>query len=133
MKTFGKCKLVPRHTLSHRPIPHSLSQALSTWILAASILLRRKGQVSLTTKRNTDSIEIEKQLKKRLLETFYIQVKRCCSSTARSTEAKINIIQLRLNRRRGAVCRQQVTMQRLHSGSPQIFYNHLHVVSEYFK
>ena len=83
------------HTLSNHPMPQSLSLALSTWILPAKILLRRKGKVSLTTKRNTESVEIEKWLK-RLPETY---VKRCCLSTARSAEASISIysqIQLRL-------------------------------------
>ena len=32
--------------------------------------VEEKGKVSLTMKRNTDTVEIEKQLKKRLLETF---------------------------------------------------------------
>ena len=83
------------------------SQALSTWILGARILLRRKGKVSLTTKRNTESIEIEKRLKKGIAgdflrageEMLFVnskvswsqnslfqlrlnQAKRCCSSTA---------------------------------------------------
>ena len=58
------------HTLSHRPMPPSLSLTLSTWILAARIPLRRKGEVSLMTKRNTESIEIEKWLKKEIAGDF---------------------------------------------------------------
>ena len=44
------------------PMPHSLSLALSTWILVARLLLRKKGKVSLMMKRNTGSAEIEKLL-----------------------------------------------------------------------
>ena len=51
LKTFGICK-TSGHTLSHRPMPPSLSLALSTWILAARTPLRRKGKVSLMMKRN---------------------------------------------------------------------------------
>ena len=52
----------------HCSIPHSLSQAFSTWILAAE----EKAKVSLTTKRNTESIEIhvKKQLKKEIAGDF---------------------------------------------------------------
>ena len=58
------------HTSSHHPMPPSLSLTLSTWILAARIPLRRKGIVSLMTKRNTESIEIEKWLKKEIAGYF---------------------------------------------------------------
>ena len=54
------------HTSSHHPMPPSLT--LSTWILAARIPLRRKGKVSLMTKRNTESIE--KRLKKETAGDF---------------------------------------------------------------
>ena len=65
------------------------------------ILLRRKGKVSLTPKRNTESIEIEKWLKKEIAGDL-VQAKRCCLSTARSVKARIRIymysqFQLRLN------------------------------------
>ena len=78
-------------------MPHSLTLALSTWVLVARILLRRKGKVSLMAKRNTESVEIEKQQKK---EVFYMQAKRYHSSTARSAEAgidKYSPFQLHLN------------------------------------
>ena len=51
-------------------MPPSLSLTLSTWILAARISLRRKGIVSLMTKRNTESKEIEKRLKKEIAGDF---------------------------------------------------------------
>ena len=45
----------------------SLSQAFSTWIPAARILLRKKGKVSLTTKRNRERRDIMKQKQKQLM------------------------------------------------------------------
>ena len=51
-------------------MPPSLSLALSTWILAARTPLRRKGIVSLMTKRNTENKEIEKRLKKEIAGDF---------------------------------------------------------------
>ena len=69
--TSVKCKQVPTH--HHTVQCHACntpSQALSTRILGARILLRRKGKVSLMTKRNTESVEIEKRLKKGIAGDF---------------------------------------------------------------
>ena len=68
MKTLSKCKLASTHC---HTVQCHMSQALrSTRILVARILLRRKGKVSLMSKINTDSKEIEKQLKKEISGDF---------------------------------------------------------------
>ena len=48
---------------------------------------KRQSHVSLTTKK---SLDIEKRLKKEIARDL-VQVKRCCSLTARSVEAGISI------------------------------------------
>ena len=51
---------------------------------------KRQSHVSLTTKKNTESLDIEKRLKKEIARDL-VQVKRCCLLTARSVEAGISI------------------------------------------
>ena len=63
-ETFGKCKL----TLSH----HHTIQCHIPCLKVVRILLRRKGKVSnsLTMKKNTENIEIEKRQKKEMARKF---------------------------------------------------------------
>ena len=71
MKTFSKCKLALIVTLSNATLTVTSSSCSTTWILAVRVLLRRKDiKVSLMTKRNTESIEIEKWLKKAIAGDF---------------------------------------------------------------
>ena len=60
MKTFSKCKLALIVTPSNATLTVSSSSCSTTWILVVRVLLRRKDKVSLMTKRNTESVEIEK-------------------------------------------------------------------------
>ena len=70
MKTFSKCKLALIVTPSNATLTVSSSSCSTTWILAVRVLLRRKDKVSLMTKRNTESVEIEKWLKKAIAGDF---------------------------------------------------------------
>ena len=51
---------------------------------------KRQSHVSSTAKKNTESLDIEKRLKKEIARDL-VQVKRCCLLTARSVEAGISI------------------------------------------
>ena len=70
MKTFSKCKLALIVTPSNATLTISSSSCSTTWILAVRVLLRIKDKVSLMTKRNTESVEIEKWLKKAIAGDF---------------------------------------------------------------
>ena len=65
MKFFSECKLAS--TSSHQ-CHYSQSLDLSTWILAARILLRKKADILKLNneKKSKDRVEIEKWLKKEI-------------------------------------------------------------------
>ena len=69
--TFSKCKLsaltASMPCFPTLPVSNSFNMDSGS---EAMIVLRRKGVVSLTMKRNTESVEIEKRLKKEIAVDF---------------------------------------------------------------
>ena len=90
MKPFCKCKLFP-HIITP-PMPCSPTLPVSSSFNMDSggeDTAEEKRHSNLDDEENTESIEIEKQLKKKIAGDFYVQANRCClsSACARSAEA----------------------------------------------